>query len=332
MKKNILGLAFVVVTFSGCNATKPPVIGDLGVSFGDSFGSKNYSEIRWCLRDSQEPAWYKRLESRYERCKPTHRVASPVPYIPKIIHQIWLGSPFPEKYQEWQQSWLRGHPDWQYRLWTDADIAQLGLKNQAAYDASTNYGQKSDIARYEILERFGGMYVDVDFECVMPFDALVHRYSFFAGISNGVGGFEINCAVVACAAHHPIMQACVNNLSIAPVHEYIVPNVAGSTGPGYFTRQIMVFEDGLDDGLIVFPSSYFYPLPYNQRLDLKKPEYLRPESFAIHHWGHSWVSQEHYPAGKCSCEDCIAKRVAAGAQMQAAAERRYALLPKDQQL
>src|ERR1700730_3033568 len=44
-----------------------------------------------------------------------------VPKIPKIIHQIWLGSPFPEKYNKYQASWQKLHPKWIYKLWTDKD-------------------------------------------------------------------------------------------------------------------------------------------------------------------------------------------------------------------
>ena len=32
--------------------------------------------------------------------------------IPKIIHQIWLGSPLPERYKQWQRTWTDNHPDW----------------------------------------------------------------------------------------------------------------------------------------------------------------------------------------------------------------------------
>ncbi|GAI63343.1 unnamed protein product, partial [marine sediment metagenome] len=92
------------------------------------------------------------------------------PRIPKIIHQIWLGSPFPEKYAYFQSTWQLHHPDWEYKLWTEKEIEEFGLTNKAAYDESTNYGQKSDIARYEILYRIGGLYVDTDFECFNNFD------------------------------------------------------------------------------------------------------------------------------------------------------------------
>ena len=37
--------------------------------------------------------------------------------IPKIIHQIWLGGKFPDKYQDLTDTWLEKNPDWTWRLW-----------------------------------------------------------------------------------------------------------------------------------------------------------------------------------------------------------------------
>ena len=41
------------------------------------------------------------------------------PCIPKIIHQIWLGSPRPAtaEYIKWFDSWQTFHPDWEIRWW-----------------------------------------------------------------------------------------------------------------------------------------------------------------------------------------------------------------------
>ena len=338
MKSKLITLTLVALTICGSVHAKKKkkkhkepqpepkvkqlVLADLGVSFADSFGVQNLKNIRWGVRDAREPEWYEQLEQRYEQCKPTKIKRAATPVIPKKLHQIWLGSKFPQKYRKWQQSWKEHHPDWDYKLWTDADVASMTLKNQAAYDASTNYGQKSDILRYEILDQFGGLYVDTDCECVMPFDALVHRYSFFTGLTSGVGCFEAGCALIASAPGHPIVQALVENLSIEPVYEYVVTNVAATTGPGYFTKQIMTLEPDMGPDTIVFPCNYFYPLPFNKRVDMKREQYLQPETFAIHHWGHSWVGKDHYPKGACVCGDCWAKRKADNARLKEEADAR----------
>jgi len=63
------------------------------------------------------------------------------------------------------RSWKEYNPEWEHIFWDEDMIYELNLVNKEAYDAKDNPGFRSDIARYEILNRFGGMYVDTDFEC-----------------------------------------------------------------------------------------------------------------------------------------------------------------------
>ncbi len=103
--------------------------------------------------------------------------------IPKIIHQVWLGSPLPDEYKAFVQSWKDFHPDWEYILWTDEKVAhELQLDNQCYYDEAVNYGEKSDILKWELIYRFGGVYIDVDFECLQPLDVLHYMYDFYTGV------------------------------------------------------------------------------------------------------------------------------------------------------
>jgi hypothetical protein len=41
---------------------------------------------------------------------------------------------------------------WEHRLWRDTDVAALDppMENGEAYEAAPNFGQKSDILRYEV--------------------------------------------------------------------------------------------------------------------------------------------------------------------------------------
>jgi hypothetical protein len=82
--------------------------------------------------------------------------------IQKLIHQLWIGPrPLPAFTQSWRLCAFKN--DWEYRLWREKDIDDLNLKWRACYDAAPMFQIKSDIARIEILSRFGGFYVDCDF-------------------------------------------------------------------------------------------------------------------------------------------------------------------------
>ena len=96
--------------------------------------------------------------------------------IPKIIHQTWRDYelPVPDALPE---SWKKLNPDWEYKFWTDAALAEIVRQDYPdiwpIFQATTNPVQKADIARYLILHRDGGIYADIDTECVGPLDILV---------------------------------------------------------------------------------------------------------------------------------------------------------------
>ena len=69
------------------------------------------------------------LEQSYERDRLKNCVVTKSYKIPRIIHQIWLGSPVPEKYKQWMDIW-KNFQGWEYRLWTEKEVATLSLHNK----------------------------------------------------------------------------------------------------------------------------------------------------------------------------------------------------------
>jgi len=213
---------------------------------------------------------------------------SPEPRIPKIIHRIWLGSPQPPRESYYETTWIKHHPDWQYKLWTDKDIQELNLVNKDIYNAATNWGEKSDIARYEILFRFGGLYIDTDFECLQPFDIFHHCCDFYSGLNFNINPITVFNGLIGCRAGHPILKTCISNIRKRPPHSTDpIEDIMQYTGPYYFTRCIMQNLGSDKDRIVLFPITYFYPfLPSVKEETIK--EHIRPESYAMHHWHCSW--------------------------------------------
>jgi len=179
--------------------------------------------------------------------------------IPKIIHQIWLGSELPESFIELQQSWITHHlgRDWLYKLWTDADMKDLQLYNQAFYDATDNYGVKSDILRWELLYNFGGVYVDMDFECLRALDQFHYTYDFYTALQPLDTLFvQLGAALVGSVPGHPILKHCIETIK----KDWHLQGAPKKTGPVHFTKSFYTCAnmDGNKD--IAFPAFYFYPL------------------------------------------------------------------------
>lgn len=219
------------------------------------------------------------------------------PRIPKIIHHIWLGSPLPEKCRVLRETWIQNHPDWEFILWTDKDIEEFGLENKDLYDASSNYGEKSDIARYELVYRLGGLYVDTDFECIKPMDVLHHCLDFYTGIyaSNMRGGsptVTMGNGMIAGCAGHPILRAAIDGMK-GTTGKGSSSSILARTGPYFFTRIVLANagKNGLRD--VVFPPMFVYPTPISgrgQSMEQRK-KFVKHSTFANHHWHMSWINR-----------------------------------------
>lgn len=210
--------------------------------------------------------------------------------IPKIIHQIWLGSPVPQAFVALQESWIKHHlgRDWYYKLWTDADVAQLKLYNQYYYDQTDNYGAKSDILRWEIIYNFGGIYVDMDAECLLSFDELL-AYDFFTGLQPLDTFFvQLGAAIFGAAAHHPILKHCIETIK----DDWHLQGAPKKTGPVHFTKSFyaMAGKNGMLD--IALPAFYFYPLG-SQDTTIDKNLWIEKGAYAVHWWAKSWMPKEY---------------------------------------
>ena len=96
--------------------------------------------------------------------------------IPQIIHQIWH-SPEYDRGDGTPQSWKSINPDWEYRLWMDQDLVDFFTKDYPdlleLYLSFPNNVQRADLARYVLLHRFGGVYADMDTDCLAPLAPLI---------------------------------------------------------------------------------------------------------------------------------------------------------------
>jgi hypothetical protein len=234
-----------------------------------------------------------KLRRLYEQNNPTKVPFCETVRIPKIIHQIWVGGkPLPDFYKTLSETWKRMHPGWEYKLWTDEDVKTLNLINRKYYDASHDNVEKSNLLRYEVLYQYGGVYADLDFECLKPLDALNHRYDLYTAIlPNNAGVCVLNGALVGAKPQHPFLLQCINSIK-----DFAYKSSRPSrNGMVYFSNMFEAYYDTAkrDVTAIVFPVTYFYPLSYNPNgRQLNSDDTIERESFAVHYWGNS-VENKH---------------------------------------
>ena len=227
--------------------------------------------------------------------------------IPRIIHQTWKTAQIPAAYQHWQKSWREMHPDFVYRLWTNEDIEDF-IREQTVEVQELFYSYKEnicriDLVRYLILQKFGGLYVDLDFECLHPHHRMFKEHRIMMGIepethnqtikARRAGILSIVCnAWMASEPGHPFWTHLLNYLISVKNNK----DVLNLTGPFALTRAVASY--GLKN-LSITPSKYLYPVDKNvcwsgEVQDLEFFEKNTRGAFAMHHWVGSWFrSSDH---------------------------------------
>ena len=209
--------------------------------------------------------------------------------IPKKIHQIWLGEKsIPRICKKWMNSWKNLNPQWEYKLWDEKNIKELNVEDLNVYSKKFNPGYRSDILRYVILKKFGGMYVDTDFECVKSLPTNILQYKFIAGTM-----FANNPCI-----GNSILMSAPNFLLLDNILSYIkqkdykndINYIIKNSGPDTVTREFFNLNKLNQNECLILPSNYFYPYP-NFMLNKQIDRYSEIEdvSIGIHHWQMTWM-------------------------------------------
>ncbi len=161
-------------------------------------------------KDNPKGELYQHLSDVYYKNSPDKLECSTEVLIPKKIHQIWLGPlPVPDYSKEYTETWKKLHPDWEYKLWRESDIESWDFATKDLFNKASSYQEKSDILRYEILNKFGGLYVDMDYKAIKKMDDLHCLYSFYGSIEpnlNGDNRVTITNAIIGSDPNNEILE------------------------------------------------------------------------------------------------------------------------------
>jgi len=96
---------------------------------------------------------------------------------PKIIFQTWKSlTIIPDNMKYWFDTWSAYNPNYFHLLWDDEMNREFIRKNfkwfLKTYDGYQENIKRVDAVRYFFLYMYGGIYADMDFECLRSFDQL----------------------------------------------------------------------------------------------------------------------------------------------------------------
>jgi glycosyltransferase involved in cell wall biosynthesis len=225
--------------------------------------------------------------------------------IPRIIHQTWKTRDVPKQFLFFQKTWQTHHPEWEYRFWTDEDSRELVAHHYPAflgtYDAYRDPICRVDAFRYLVLKHYGGVYADLDFECLCPLDPLLEDEEVVLGLepaSHVAMHWQtarlnrIVCnAFIASTTNHPFWDHVIAKLIESSRH----PGPLDATGPFFLTRALDVYPHQL--GVRVLPSELIYPADTwdcgdGRLFDMAHWQRLTRRAYAIHHWVGTWYRDQ----------------------------------------
>lgn len=212
--------------------------------------------------------------------------------IPKIIHLIWLGGPLPEKFKSLRDRICEINNDYEIMEWNDDNI-NFNLKNNSLFKSCDNLGAKSDILRFEVLYKFGGIYLDYDFLQVKKFDDLLNL-DFFAGTGESQPE-EVWNSIVGCSKENKIALKFLDGLSSIkePIKKWEINRVMYETGPYYLTNILK----NTDSPHKVFVGDYFFAFPGGRRNEIKNLNnsdfdlintFITEDTYCVHLHTTSW--------------------------------------------
>jgi hypothetical protein len=228
--------------------------------------------------------------------------------IPRIIHQTWKTSDVPPAWRAHVDTWRHHHPGWEYRLWTDADndefVARHFPEFLRIYRAYPYSIMRADAVRYMLLLKYGGLYVDLDYECLAPLDSFLAVDRFTLGLEPGAHeqghGYQripSNALMIAPAGNkvcHEILAYLTTDSRPCVDHQ----DVLHCTGPLMLHK---VLADCDPSSFDIKEARVFSPFANDSRgLDVLRAggddarrlrtRLRRAGCYAVHYWANSWTS------------------------------------------
>ncbi|NLD69589.1 MAG: hypothetical protein GX644_12340 [Limnobacter sp.] len=198
--------------------------------------------------------------------------------IPRIFHQVWINHAdptLPAAFRAYSDKWRAMHPAWEYRLW-NLDTCDFELQRPELIGRCANYAQMADVLRLEILYRYGGVYIDTDFEPLRPIEPVLDGAEHFFCSEDGA---HLSNSIFGARPESPLILRLLRGLPTELGRE--PANV--ETGPRYFTRTLLC--EGFDADVKLLPSRLFFPYQWDEP---HRAGESFPEAFAVHRWAHSW--------------------------------------------
>jgi len=186
----------------------------------------------------------------------------------------------PPEFLGWRKTWETINPGWILKLWDEDSLPPS--QRPDLIEKAHGYAQRSNILRYELLCREGGVYVDTDCECLRPIEPLISDCEAFVVGKKSASPTDppFNNSILGCVPGHPLLLSLVGRLDeVTNIGEKM------TAGSQYLTR--LMAECPVPVKMI--PASLMNPYNHTELKDGKpRPREDFPGAHILHHWASKW--------------------------------------------
>jgi inositol phosphorylceramide mannosyltransferase catalytic subunit len=250
--------------------------------------------------------------------------------IPPRIFQTWKHKyQIPVHLKQWSDSFVGMNPGFRYELWDDVDNRKF-IKKQfpwflETYDAYEVEICRVDAVRYFYLYSFGGIYVDMDTECLRPLDGILPLADVVLGRMGQNPQFlhSVPNAIMASKPHQEFWLLVIELLRLlsreswrpegltgsiilkAAVDIYLAPGLEFKNALIEAVRQYLREDqqpEPLRSNIVLLDSGAWFPLDWTNsehvqlcasvlsgdKLDLRTKTLLCRDAWMVTYWNHSW--------------------------------------------
>lgn len=206
--------------------------------------------------------------------------------IPKTIHYFWFGkNEKPPIFYKCLESWKKKCPDYKIIEWNEENFnININAYVSQAYKEK-RYAFVSDYARFYILYKYGGIYLDIDVEILKNIDELLSE-KVFMGFEdrNQVAPGLITGAQKSEQVIKDVLDI-YNNFDEFPNDNHNVCKIVTN-----YLKENKGLKTDLNEiqrlnGITIYPFEYFCACDI-----FTKKKCITSKTYTIHHYNGSWLS------------------------------------------
>ena len=189
------------------------------------------------------------------------------------------------------ESWRKYCPDYTIKCWNE-DNSPMEIPWVIEAYKHHKWAFVADYMRFYALYHEGGVYMDTDMLLVRPIDEFLKDKSFLGREDAQTASMGI----IGTEKGNEFAEMCIKLYEHA-VFDFLKPLVITDFITPYLRQYGFENEDitqYLTNGLVVYKTDYFYPIPYKKKREFLLEnvlQYAKPDTYGIHLWNKSWSDE-----------------------------------------